>query len=471
MSIIIMKLVWDDDSGRLTPTEKLLLTKLADYGSEDGLNIYPSYKTISRKTNLSRATVVRVIQSLKAKGFISLLSPGISRFKTARYRINLGIFSKVEENGALDCAHPEISQNEHSDIILSQNEDFSQFDCAHGEHQLVSYIDIIINTNSKQEREECDIISKESKKLEKINEESLVKVNDNSKELLRGAEDPLNKISYLTSIEPSKTPTEAPMEILEQESNDIFTMIGIWKEIISKSETILPSTKIKDALQVALSKRFGNSIDKWRTYCEQIASIEFLRGKNQTGWKAQLFWAIKLENIDKILSGVIYGKKKPFKAKTDQVPIELTKNELIEEVFASNDDETIKRAKIALLDYMYAHCKASGLISYHTYLRHAEFITSEQTGKKILSIHSSYNAFNGLMPYHDLLTKAYQTFDEVVIFGGSNDHRGNKLYMDRKSTVVAEPCYIWEQLCIEKGIESIMLVSQAMIVNSYSHHA
>lgn len=55
------------------PEERLVLLVLADHAGHDGTGAYPSKKTISEATGLSRATVYRKCQSLQRK---NLVRPG-----------------------------------------------------------------------------------------------------------------------------------------------------------------------------------------------------------------------------------------------------------------------------------------------------------------------------------------------------------------------------------------------------------
>lgn len=455
MSIKIMNLVWDHESNRLSPTEKIILVKMADYGNDEGTNIFPSYKTLARKTNLSSKTVYRSIKSLIAKGYVHRHRIGISRFRSSDYGLNLNM---LKENCGFDYGHPDNGQ---------------KFDYGHDVHQTTNNnINIFISKNL------TDTETKKRKEIKnKITEQPNIKINSEKASIIRQDEPQLN-LGHMESKESSKTTTQSPNarydgikdvgeeKIVMEEKNDIFTMIGIWKEEVNKDETIIPSQKLKDGLRAALETKFDNSVDKWRTYCRRVAENDFLMGINKYGWKAQIHWGTKPEKIDSVMAGVIYQKKKPFKSKADDKLIELTKDQLIDEVFASSESDEIKMIRIALIDYMNSYSKNLGLISYHTYLRHAQFKASEIEGKKTLKIYSSYNAFNSLMSFHDLITTACGDFEEVTIYGGTNDRLGNKFYLDRKSTTVPSPIYLWEQKCIEKGIESIMMISTAMIASS-----
>jgi hypothetical protein len=277
------------------------------------------------------------------------------------------------------------------------------------------------------------------------------------------------KLKIKKEEQPMSTPNEpinVEKEETMEENKEIYQMIGIWKATVTSDEQINLSARITQDLQEALQMRFQGSVEGWKAYCEKISKNEWLMGKNDTGWKAQLIWAIKLENIDKVLSGLIYGKKKPIDYKTDQKPIQLDKQELIDQVLASQESYDIKKLKVTLIDSMHNSAKHVGLSSYHTYLHRHNFEESEVNGKKRLTIRSSYGAFNSLLSYHHLMTKAFISFDEVIIHGGTNDRLGNNLYMERKSQTDREPFDLWNRLCIEKGIESLMTISQVALVNA-----
>lgn len=48
---------------------------------------------------------------------------------------------------------------------------------------------------------------------------------------------------------------------------------------------------------------FGSDPGQWRAYCRQIAASPFLRGESARGWRADLDWVLKPENLSHILEG------------------------------------------------------------------------------------------------------------------------------------------------------------------------
>ena len=86
MSVKVMSLVWSARGNTLTSSEKSILLRMADYGSEDGNGIYPSITTLSLDTSISRSTVIRVISSLEEKGILK---------KKHQFRKNLTLTSNL----------------------------------------------------------------------------------------------------------------------------------------------------------------------------------------------------------------------------------------------------------------------------------------------------------------------------------------------------------------------------------------
>lgn len=61
--------VWDLD---LPPSEKIVLLALADQANDAGRNCWPSVPTIARRSSQGERTVRRALQSLEAKGLLSI---------------------------------------------------------------------------------------------------------------------------------------------------------------------------------------------------------------------------------------------------------------------------------------------------------------------------------------------------------------------------------------------------------------
>lgn len=85
LSIKVMTKVWDMS---LPPVAKLLLLKLADYGDDEGCNVFPSITTLADKTGISRRTVQRTLRVLEEQNLLEVETPA-TRYAPTRYRINI----------------------------------------------------------------------------------------------------------------------------------------------------------------------------------------------------------------------------------------------------------------------------------------------------------------------------------------------------------------------------------------------
>jgi hypothetical protein len=93
-----------------------------------------------------------------------------------------------------------------------------------------------------------------------------------------------------------------------QASNDIVNkMLELWTALVEQGKNKIELTNKRIAfLKKAFTDKFENSLDKWKIYCEKIASSKFLMGEVKSHFRATLDWALKFEVIQKILEGC-YG--------------------------------------------------------------------------------------------------------------------------------------------------------------------
>ncbi len=255
--------------------------------------------------------------------------------------------------------------------------------------------------------------------------------------------------------------------LIMEDKEEIIKMIEIWNETVKKDQVnaLSLAASFKENMRETFEIKFDNSLDTWKEYCKYISLDEFFMGKkagNNGFFAINLTWALKDESINTILLRIMDSKQ------SNDTPNDITpsKDFLISEALSSSEDEWLKRIKVVLIDYFYNARKHDGMKSYQSYLRGAKFEVSLVDGKKNLNVKTSFNAFNGLLPYHSLMAKAFQDFEKVTIFGGESDRLGNSLYMERKSTNVPEPLHIWDRLCIEHGLQTIVAIGQKTIEDS-----
>lgn len=89
MSVVYLKPAWQAEG--LSPPEKLVLLKLADQASDDGL-CWPSIETIRTHTALGKTAVYRSLAQLEERGLIERLKGDekIVARKSNNYQLHFG---------------------------------------------------------------------------------------------------------------------------------------------------------------------------------------------------------------------------------------------------------------------------------------------------------------------------------------------------------------------------------------------
>ena len=101
-------------------------------------------------------------------------------------------------------------------------------------------------------------------------------------------------------------------------------MIKIWCEEVSLSVNVHLTPKRKQRLHHAFQHIFKSNMEKWRHFCQSIASSRFLMGEI-TSFKASLDWCLQEEKLIKILEGdygigdraLPFSKNKPSQSEED----------------------------------------------------------------------------------------------------------------------------------------------------------
>ena len=81
-------------------------------------------------------------------------------------------------------------------------------------------------------------------------------------------------------------------------------LIDAWFQIVEQGKGELHlSKKRAQFLVAAFNFKFEKSMEKWKKYCQDIASSRFLMGEIKSSFRATLDWALKFDVIQKILDG------------------------------------------------------------------------------------------------------------------------------------------------------------------------
>ncbi len=130
------------------------------------------------------------------------------------------------------------------------------------------------------------------------------------------------KLQNSMGITTSDTPYEPSASSQEEEEEEnLQNLIKIWNDEVqskllhSPKEILLTKARAQQ-LRKLLAEVFGNDLDRWRPYCQQIGQCKFLLGKNPSGFRVSLNWALQPKNAIKVIEGVIYDKPENGNHKT-----------------------------------------------------------------------------------------------------------------------------------------------------------
>jgi hypothetical protein len=87
-------------------------------------------------------------------------------------------------------------------------------------------------------------------------------------------------------------------------------MINIWDKIIREGDrpSVHNQTRLT-ALKKVLKESFEGNLENWKTYCLNIKNSNFLMGGGANKWKSDLTWAIRQDNLIRVLEGYYHQKE------------------------------------------------------------------------------------------------------------------------------------------------------------------
>lgn len=152
-------------------------------------------------------------------------------------------------------------------------------------------------------------------------------------------------LSYIepknTSIDLSKDKSHASDEIVKK-------MIEFWTALVEEGKGQIELTNRRIAfLKKAFVDKFDSCLEKWKKYCEDIASSRFLMGEVKSSFRATLDWALKFDIIQKIFEGNYGIGDKSHKLLPSDTELQLKQIKMESETEEGNinsllEDETVK---------------------------------------------------------------------------------------------------------------------------------
>ncbi len=150
-----------------------------------------------------------------------------------------------------------------------------------------------------------------------------------------------------TQQELSKDNSHARLEIQKK-------MIEIWTNTVEQGKEQITLTPKRIAfLRKAFTDKFESSLEKWKEYCEKVASSKFLMGEIKASFRATLDWVLKFEVIQKILEGQYgIGDRRVLPPPPDNQGLE-------NEIKTSDEPEKIKQFRLKCLNAVGGHTYTS----------------------------------------------------------------------------------------------------------------
>ena len=152
---------------------------------------------------------------------------------------------------------------------------------------------------------------------------------------------------------------------LKKKTTTSQDMLMIWNTILGEKAQSSMSKELAPLLVSAFHKKFEQSLDQWKSYCELIKTSPYLMGEH---FHLSIFWGLKFSAIDRIRAGELGVKPTLTNNSIGQGVISaVTENQveqMIEELPESTEAKTT-RLQIA---------RAIGAAAYHSWFHQATFV-------------------------------------------------------------------------------------------------
>jgi len=141
--------------------------------------------------------------------------------------------------------------------------------------------------------------------------------------------------------QPSPAPTTTQQVPSSGFKNNLAKeLLEIWNQEVGSKTITSGMTKQRAKYLVAAYKiKFGASTDNWKAYCQAIASSEFLVKAFHQKYSLSLEWALKFDNMQKILEGQ-FNVNMSFFAKAEPI---ISKDSLTKELGQLPESEGISK--------------------------------------------------------------------------------------------------------------------------------
>ena len=208
-------------------------------------------------------------------------------------------------------------------------------------------------------------------------------------------------------------------------------LLEIWNQTVGQRQgeegNLIQLTKKRAQYLVAAFKfRFESNLSKWKQFCQQVTSSDFLMGKIKSTFRASLDWVLKFDIIQRILEGDFGVNKTPC---VDEEAVSLKTEAITQTIETSGEGEPIKRLRRSIL-------RALGEQTYQSWFADMPMTQSPPTkGGRGIQLHtkSRFACDYVQTNYLDKLTSLTDC-ELVVVLESSNNHQtsgGNGLVLEQ----------------------------------------
>ena|GEM_PF-1018562 len=276
--------------------------------------------------------------------------------------------------------------------------------------------------------------NKEAETTSEINllsEEKSV-VEDRPSQQVHVVQEDILSISQNSNTNPPPNPYSASSPTTPPPSNTLASdLLEIWNQTVGQRQgeegNLIQLTKKRAQYLVAAFKfRFESNLSKWKQFCQQVTSSDFLMGKVKSTFRASLDWVLKFDIIQRILEGDFGVKNTPC---VDEEAVSLKTEAITQTIETSGEGEPIKRLRRSILQTL-------GEQTYQSWFADMTMTQSPPTkGGRGIQLHpkNQFACDYVQTNYLDKLTSLTDC-ELVVVLESSNGHHaggGNGLVLEQ----------------------------------------
>ena len=156
---------------------------------------------------------------------------------------------------------------------------------------------------------------------------------------------------------------------LKKKTTTSQDMLLMWNTILGEKAQTSMSKELAPLLVSAFHKKFEQSLDQWKAYCELIKTSPYLMGEH---FLLSIFWGLKFSAIDRIRAGELGVKPT------------LTKNSIRQGVISTVTENQVEQMIEGLLESTEAKttrlqiARAIGAAAYHSWFHQSTFVTTDE---------------------------------------------------------------------------------------------